>query len=599
MALAVAVCLMATAESRSSADARATCPDLFRVVRSSASPGLNPISVAPADLDGDGNQDLAIAAGGSSSGTPQPAGVRVLLGAGDGTFSEALTSPEPVDAPAGLVVAGVNSDARPDLVVMSREPDRLTTLAGDGDGDFTALPPRLVGGGSMSLPVTADFNRDARADLAFTTGPGAGFGRKLHVLLADGAGGFEEDPGGQIDLPERAFSTVAGDFNRDGRVDLVVGMGLISSSLRVFLGDGTGSLSPVGRAFRWRNGGDPAFAVADLDGDADLDLVAIDGGQFLSVLLGDGTGRFRERRAARREFFNDLKTALVSADLNGDGHQDVAMAGLYNGLVTVLLGDGSGRLRDAPGSPERTRRYTGPGSLATTELNGDGRADLALLSTPTADTGELRLLLNTGAATGRGTHARLAIRQSRRRIPYGRSVRVSARLTCDARALMRRPLALYRRIARPSGAGPWRRIATRRARTTGTVVLRDRPIANAVYRWRKLEHDEPRFSDRAVVRVAQRVRATLQSAVTSSGVARRLTGRVLPRHGGSSVTLQRRYNSTWHNVDRMLLTPRSTYRFTLIRHRPGSYPYRVWRPADRNHAHGTSRVVILRVVSRN
>jgi hypothetical protein len=414
----------------------------------------------------------------------------------------------------------------------------------------------------------------------------------------DGTGRFQEAPAGPTGLVAQAGNLVTGDLNADGHADLVVGSDERLGALRVFLGDGTGRLSPIGGAVPVRGQVGP-LGVADFDGDGHADLVVIAGGGTLTLLLGDGAGHFRERRTARLEFFNDIKSALVTGDVNGDGARDLAAVGLYNGLVTVLLGDGSGRLRDAPGSPERTRRYTYPGSLALTDLDGDGRADLVVLSTPFADTGELRTLINTGPASGSGSRTRLAIRRSHRLIPYGHRVRLSARLTCDGHALARRQLALYRRLATPTGPGAWRRIETTLADTRGTVSLRDRPTANALYRWRKIEHDEPRSSGRAAVRVAQGVRATLHSPGARSGAPRRITGRVIPPHPRAGVALQRHYNGVWHTVDRTVLTRRNTYRFMVIRHRPGRYRYRVRRPADRDHAKGTSRILILRVASRH
>src|SRR5947209_19881163 len=53
--------------------------------------GINPISVAVGDLNGDGQLDLVTAnVGGDPFGNPTPAGtISVLLGSGGGTFSAA------------------------------------------------------------------------------------------------------------------------------------------------------------------------------------------------------------------------------------------------------------------------------------------------------------------------------------------------------------------------------------------------------------------------------------------------------------------------------------------------------------------------------
>src|ERR1019366_6993148 len=81
-------------------------------------------------------------------------------------------------------------------------------------------------------------------------------------------------------------SIAAGDFNGDGKPDLVVTDGVANIGLLVNNGDGTFPaplLIPV-------NGAKPAFAVAgDFDGDKKLDVAVVNAGSNnISVLLGNG-----------------------------------------------------------------------------------------------------------------------------------------------------------------------------------------------------------------------------------------------------------------------------------------------------------------------
>lgn len=96
--------------------------------------GDSPEDLVAADFDGDGRKDLAVANRGDGT-------VSILLGSGDGTFTEAPTSPEPVSAglegPVSLAVGDFDANGLPDLVVASRgavgdlETDGYTVLLND------------------------------------------------------------------------------------------------------------------------------------------------------------------------------------------------------------------------------------------------------------------------------------------------------------------------------------------------------------------------------------------------------------------------------------------------------------------------------------
>jgi hypothetical protein len=67
---------------------------------------------------------------------------------------------------------------------------------------------------------------------------------------------------------------------------------------------------------------------------------------------------------------------LRTADVNADGHLDIVVAGFEQSGVTVLLGDGHGGFKDAPGSPFAAG--DNPFAVAIVDLNDDGHADIAV-----------------------------------------------------------------------------------------------------------------------------------------------------------------------------------------------------------------------------
>ncbi|MFZ3339615.1 MAG: FG-GAP-like repeat-containing protein [Terriglobales bacterium] len=131
--------------------------------------------VVAADLNGDGKLDLAVASclpsgrivcGGS------PGVVSIMLGNGDGTFQPAATF-SPSWVPANMVVADVNADGKPDLVVGDGGVD---VFFGNGDGTFQAPfwyagIPGTVNAGISSVAVV-DINGDGRPDLVGSVGCG-------------------------------------------------------------------------------------------------------------------------------------------------------------------------------------------------------------------------------------------------------------------------------------------------------------------------------------------------------------------------------------------------------------------------------------------
>src|SRR6266699_2151245 len=128
--------------------------------------GLNPWYFALGDFNSDGILDLAVADYGCSQEChPSPSNtVLVLLGNGDGTFRPApnLTVG---NGPAGVAVADLNGDGKPDLVVANFDDNTLSVLLGNGDGTFQAAQNYLVDSAPVFVAV-GDLNGDGKPDLA-------------------------------------------------------------------------------------------------------------------------------------------------------------------------------------------------------------------------------------------------------------------------------------------------------------------------------------------------------------------------------------------------------------------------------------------------
>ncbi|MFN2467641.1 MAG: FG-GAP repeat domain-containing protein [Gaiellaceae bacterium] len=350
-----------------------------------------PWTVLAADLDRDGNPDLAYTAD-YRVGSSQPyAGV--LLGDGSGGFSPGPGTPAPIDGFApGLVSGDWNRDGKPDLASASIRSDTVTVLLGDGLGGFGAAPGSPIGVGSFpNSLVAADLSRDGRLDLVASNG-GDG---NITILLGDGTGRFKEAEGSPVHVAGWAASSVAVDLNHDGRLDLAISG---SDYVTVLLGDGLGGFSEaagspihVGHVSR-------ELAAADLNLDGLPDLAVLRPAPMahygdLRILLGDGTGRF-DKTAIPPIPAGDSPNAIAVADLNLDGAPDLAVADGELSNVIIMLGDGTGDFSPSAGSPFAAGGQ--PYGLVASDLNHDGRADLALAN---YDSENISILLNTAAPT--------------------------------------------------------------------------------------------------------------------------------------------------------------------------------------------------------
>ncbi|HWT00602.1 MAG TPA: FG-GAP-like repeat-containing protein [Pyrinomonadaceae bacterium] len=301
--------------------------------------GDSPLKAAVADFDGDGKLDMATANSFSDD-------VTILLGNGTGAFTEAAGSPVTVGtSPVSVAAADFDNDGDQDLAVANIDDDTVTILLGDGAGGFTeaANSPFNAGPGPASV-VTGDFNNDGRQDLA-TANAGC---TDVTILLGDGAGDFSEAAGSPVTVGITPVSITLADFNKDGKADLATA-NVDGDDVTILLGDGAGGFTAT--ATSPTAGSSPAsIAAGDFNNDGKADLaVGNDNDGDVTILLGDGSGGFAE--PAGSPVWVGFGVSVAVLDFNNDGRQDLAAASLAFSDVTILLGDGAGGFTESPGSP--------------------------------------------------------------------------------------------------------------------------------------------------------------------------------------------------------------------------------------------------------
>jgi hypothetical protein len=308
--------------------------------------------VGAADLDGDGRPDL-VTAGNT---------IQVLLNAGDGSFvldsTYARRWPQSYWVPP--LFSDLDGDGRLDFMLPVSDTSLVIHL-NDGAGRFRRTwAPDLPG--RADLIGVADLDGDGRPDVVARCQGWSSL--TLSVLMNRGDGVFE-----RRDEPGDGASFALGDFDEDGVPDLVLGWFGGGGSLSFRRGRGDGTFDPPVAA-----GAAPEFealTVADMDGDGHADLVCSSrwGETPVVVMPGDGRGSFH--RLDGYAFGTTVSVPTV-ADLDGDGLPEVVVGDDQQRLL-VARNRGGGRL--AANNRELVGGF--PSAVVAADLDGDGLADLA------------------------------------------------------------------------------------------------------------------------------------------------------------------------------------------------------------------------------
>src|SRR5215468_6030879 len=242
---------------------------------------------------------------------------------------------------------------------------------------FQAAVNYSVGTSPVAAAV-GDFNGDGAPDLAVVNAGNSGVSNdgNVSILLANSDGTFQSAH--NFVAGNNPFSVAVGDFNGDGRLDIVVANNGIDisggwppGSVSVLLGNGDGTFrSHVDYS---TGSGPTSVVVGDFNGDRRPDLaIAAPQANVVSVLLGNGDGTFQPRVD-----YPVSARSVAIADFNQDGKVDLAVGGGFSGggIVGILEGNGDGTFQPAVA-------YDPAGlfgrSLAIGDFNGDSKLDLVI-----------------------------------------------------------------------------------------------------------------------------------------------------------------------------------------------------------------------------
>jgi hypothetical protein len=234
--------------------------------------------IAIADFDGDHHLDIAVPVYDTGS-------LGLFWATGPGTFparaDQPLCIPHPGAAPDRLAVIDANEDQQPDLVVACNggESWLLLNARGDAGARRFTLSPLSAASISAEALATGDVNHDGHVDIVLPDNTL----KRVVVLLGDGHGNFAQPTGTIATTQAAPVSAALGDFDHDGKVDLVLGL-TDDPHFFFYAGTGDGHFQPgQSMATPWTA---IKIHAGDVDGDGFDDVVVTNWGEGATVYFG-------------------------------------------------------------------------------------------------------------------------------------------------------------------------------------------------------------------------------------------------------------------------------------------------------------------------
>jgi hypothetical protein len=285
--------------------------------------------------------------------------------------------------PASLAIADVNHDGKLDIIVANASDETISILLGDGKGHFAPAggSPLACGKAPNDIAV-ADMNGDGNADLVIAN-TGTPY---LTILLGGGKGDFKPSPHSPFATQSypHVHGVAAANFMGDGKLAVITDSWGHNQVLMI-PGDGAGNLILPGKFFNVGKRPYQRLRSADFNKDGKPDVVTTDMDiNAVTILLGDGKGGFREAPGSPFPA-GAAPWSVAIDDMNKDGNLDLVTVPYAPDVrdpkqvgVTVLLGDGKGGFTTMRDMPLSLAGCDGPDRVATGDINGDGFRDIVV-----------------------------------------------------------------------------------------------------------------------------------------------------------------------------------------------------------------------------
>lgn len=333
-----------------------------------------------ADLDRDGDLDVVAVA-------EEDDAITIYRQGNAGNFAawQSIVGDGLMDKPVDVTAADVTGDGLVDIVVVNETGNDLRLFVQGSDGEFEASP--RIGSSSLTAKPRSVAVEDVDGD-GFLDLVSANAGNDSIVVFYQQAGGsFSNDQITTLSYPDSSSqkgprSVVVADLDRNGLADIIAASDGLSS-VAVWYQDETSGFGPLFETISL--GGEPQdLNVFDIDGDGALDITTVTWSLDAIQVF------FQKEESSAPDLFDAgtsivcgvgeivQPTSIVAADLDRDGHVDLASTNRVNGAidgdVTVFFQKAYRVFQNAPN--RRLIAPTEPRSILAADIDGDGDPDL-------------------------------------------------------------------------------------------------------------------------------------------------------------------------------------------------------------------------------
>jgi hypothetical protein len=290
--------------------------------------------------------------------------------------------------------ADLNNDGYEDLIAFDNgssvagcAPTVFRVYLSKGNGSYSAPISYTLPNGmcSNAQPLFGDFNGDGKLDLVVEAGAAGGGGPfGFSTYLGNGDGTFRAPINSTVEY--LGYTMAAADVNHDGKLDLLVVTARGSASLQVLFGNGDGSftLGPVSAFDIYEV---DTILIGDFDGDGNVDVAAVwPSGPPPDGPAGGGGTQFDVLSGDGTGNFaityavysGGTYFGLIAADVNGDGISDlISQTQLGEPGLTIFYGAPNRAMQFAQIPTERCAPNNFSTMVAVADFNGDQIPDIA------------------------------------------------------------------------------------------------------------------------------------------------------------------------------------------------------------------------------
>lgn len=328
-------------------------------------------------------------------------------------FAQLLSAQTFIETPPPLIFQGVSEssiafadvdgDSDLDVLIAGNRCDSNNPklYSNDGNGHFsevlgTPFEWEMYGNGSVTF---ADVDGDEDQDVIIATytftffPPHTG---RVSIYINDGSGNFSVLPKTPFESVYRSSFAVA-DVEGDGDLDIFLTGVAVNSEAAIsnlYINDGSGNFTEI-TGMPFEAVADGSLAVADMEGDGDQDFliagISVESDSLISKLYtNDGFGNFNE--VTGTAFMGVSQGSVAFADIDGDEDQDVLITG--SGISILYVNEGSENFSEVLETPFEGVNYS---SIAFADVDGDQDQDVLITgSYPISNYAISKLYLNEG-----------------------------------------------------------------------------------------------------------------------------------------------------------------------------------------------------------